>query len=115
LFSYEDDSDEGFTNVPGKILCFVKVTHDDGTSDILVVCHPCQWQKKNISGLLREWMLVTCDKRMNNGIPYDIVPFTSLCGHCLMVPDLDSIGIWNEVIDKREWADKFNKVSYEDE
>jgi hypothetical protein len=32
-----------------------------------------------------------------------------------MVPDLDSIGIWNEVIDKREWADKFNKVSYEDE
>jgi hypothetical protein len=105
--SYEDDNaEDGFTNVPAKILCFLP----DGVpgNDIChVVCHPCQWRKSNVSSLVRKWTLMACDKAITNGIPYNIVPVTALFGHCLVVPDLREPGVVYEVLNKEKWSEMF--------
>jgi hypothetical protein len=97
---------EGFTNVPAKILCFLP--HGlPGDSRCHVVCHPCQWRSLNVTPIVRQWTLVPCDAATTNNIPYDIVPAVALFGHCFVVPDLRESGTVYQIVDKSEWADKF--------
>ena len=103
----DDDAEEGFTEVPAKTLCFLP-DGIPGDSRCHAVCHPCQWVKKKISQLVTQWTLVPCSQAsLGNGIPYDVVPVTSLHGHCLVVPDLVEPGVVYAVLDKTEWSEKF--------
>ena len=106
LTSYVDDSDEGFSNVPSKILCFLP-DGIPGDNQCYVVCHPCKWGKKKISQLAHSWELSPCSEATVNGIPYDIVPASSLHCHCLVVPDLEEAGTVYEIADKSKWAELF--------
>jgi len=102
--SYVDEAaEDGFTNVPCKILCFLPdgVT---GDGNCYAVVHPCQWENKKVSKLVTKWTLVPCCQASHPcGIPYDIVPVSALVSHCLVVPDIDSPGVVYVVADKANW------------
>lgn len=106
LTSYTDDSTEGFTNVPSKILCFLP-DGIPGDNQCYVVCHPCRWRKKKITQLVYQWEMQPCSQAALNGIPYDVVPASSLFSHCLVVPDLEEPGIVYQVADKDKWEGLF--------
>ena len=61
MVSYKDGTDSGYTNVPAKLLCFLRMKQPDGSFEIMVICHPCQWRSKSVSLLINEWCLVACD------------------------------------------------------
>jgi hypothetical protein len=109
--SYEDeDSEDGYSDVPAKILCFLPEGFGEGDEEErepLLVCHPCRWEQTNLSPLVRKWQLMTVPQRLNEGIPYDIVPVSALCGDCLIVPDLVQEGVVYEVADTNKWANLF--------
>jgi hypothetical protein len=44
---------------------------------------------------------------MNNAIPYDIVPSSALCGHCLIIPDLFEESKVYEIADEKTWKNAF--------
>lgn len=106
MASYHDDSEEGFSNVPVKILCFLP-EGIPGNSEWHAVCHPCQWNKKKESDLITKWTLVACSPVVNNNIPYDVVPVTALMKHCLVIPDTKEAGVIYEVLCKELWHEKF--------
>jgi hypothetical protein len=56
---------------------------------------------------VKEWTLVPCNEATTNGIPYDIIPASSLFGHCFVVPDLRQAGTVYQILDKQQWAEKF--------
>jgi hypothetical protein len=105
--SYEDEeSEEGYTDVPAKLLCFLPNGFGEN-DERLVVCHACQWEHTVRSPLAREWRLMTPNQRTHNGIPYDVVPFSALCGHCLVVPDLNCEGTVYEIDRPCNWHRNF--------
>jgi len=106
LTSYGNDSEEGFANVPSKVLCFLP-DGIPGNDECHVVCHPCKWNKKRVTQLITKWQLLPCSEASINNIPYDIVPASSLFAHCLIVPDLAEDGTVYEVADKSKWAELF--------
>ena len=106
--SYADDnSPEGYSNVPAKVLCFLP-DGIPGNNSCHAVCHPCQWGKTKVNELISKWKLVACANGAVDGIPYDIVATSSLVGHCLIVPDLNEAGSVYEVPDMSEWANHFD-------
>ena len=56
---------------------------------------------------MTKWTLVPCSESTTNKIPFDIVPVSSLSGHCFVVPDLGEPGTVYEVLEKEAWAVKF--------
>jgi hypothetical protein len=107
MVSYVDEtSQEGFSNVPAKILCFLP--HGvPGDSMCHVVCHPCQWRKQSVSKLVSKWTLVPSGNgTAGHNIPYDVVPISSLLNHCLIVPDLELPDVVYEVTEKKKWHEK---------
>jgi hypothetical protein len=104
--SYTNDSEEGFANVPAKILCFLPHGFDN-MSETLVVCHPSNFRHRSLSLLVTEWQLVAPTSTMYNAIPYDVVPASSLCGHCLIVPDLFQESKIYEIAEKDSWENYF--------
>jgi len=103
LVSYQRNSaDEGYDNVPAKLLCFLPNGLPDD-EQCHVVCHPCRWQKQVLSPILTRWSLQPCSDAAINDIPYDIVPMSSLFSHCLMIPDLVLPGVVYEVLEKDLW------------
>ena len=104
--SYQkDNAAEGYANVPAKILCFLPNGVPDD-EDCHAVVHACKWQKKRETNLVAKWTMVPPAEATYNDIPYDVVPVTSLMGHCLVIPDLMEQGIVYEVLDKDKWSEK---------
>ena len=101
-----DTTDQGFQNVPTKILCFLP-DGVPGNNSWHAVCHPCQWRKKKETDLINQWTLQSCAQATINEIPYDIIPASSLFSHCLVVPDLVQPGVVYEVMDKSLWSSRF--------
>ena len=103
-----EESEEGFTDVPAKIIAFLP-DGVPGDNQCYAVCHPCQWTSTPVSILLRRWVQVPGHQDTNNGIPYDLVPAVSLDSHCLVVPDIDSqqAGAVFEVRDRNLWHNHF--------
>jgi hypothetical protein len=101
---FEDNKNSGY--VPAKLLAFIP-EGIPGSTECHAVCHPCQWKSKKVSSLLECWILEPCDKQINNGIPYEMVPLTSLSGHCLAIPDLSEPGHIYTVLPRKEWANLF--------
>jgi hypothetical protein len=99
---FEDSKQKGA--VPSKILCFLPYGISGDNSECYVVCHPCQWQKKQKSLLVDSWTLMACNKQVNNGVPYEMVPLSSLTGHCMVVPDLGNPGKVYHIKDRSEWG-----------
>ena len=112
--SYKKENDEeGFSDVPAKLLCFLPngvsspSNKDESSIDPLVICHPCKWQSHSVSCIARQWSLVSSDPKVNDGIPYDVVPLSALMGHCLVVPDLSLPDVIYVIEHKSEWNAKF--------
>ena len=101
---FEDDKNSGY--VPAKLLAFLP-DGVPGSTECHAVCHPCQWKSKKKSNLLECWILQPCNKHFNNGIPYEMVPLTSLGGHCLAIPDLAEPGHIYTVLPRDEWGNLF--------
>jgi hypothetical protein len=110
--SYSDNSpknQDGFRNVPAKILIFVDLTcpsimMDAHERTIYAVCHPCHFQNKRLSPLINQWNLVSSSDGEIRGYPFDMVPVEALVGHTLVIPDNDDEGTIYQVIDHLEWA-----------
>jgi hypothetical protein len=106
--SYQNNnSPDGFSNVPAKLLCFLPQGLLDDKDNSYVVCHPCKWTSTMVGKLARKWILDTPKARVNNGIPYDIVPTSALCGHVLIVPDIEVADTVYEIIDPMQWPEIF--------
>jgi hypothetical protein len=105
--SYKTEAaEDGFRDVPAKILCFLP--HGiPGDTRCHVVCHPCNWRSQNVTQLVKSWTLLACHEATTNQIPYDVVPVTALFGHCFVVPDLRDPGTIYQFLDKKQWPDKF--------
>jgi hypothetical protein len=106
--SYQNDnSPNGYTNVPAKLLCFLPegLPHDKEQS--YVVCHPCKWTSTMTGRLARKWILDAPKPRVNNGIPYDIVPTSALCGHVFIVPDIELADTVYEIFERTHWPEVF--------
>ena len=101
-----ENNEEGFSNVPAKILCFLP-NGVPGNANCHVVIHPCHFRSKKETSLITKWNLVSCVEASIMHIPYDIVPVSSLFGHCFVVPDLAEPGVVYEILDRQQWADKF--------
>lgn len=107
LASYKDDeTEEGFSNVPAKLLCFLPDGVPGDHGNCYAVCHPCGWASHSVSQLVTKWTLVPCAQSSINGIPYDVIPVSSLFAHCLVLPDLDEPGVVYQVADKNMWHRK---------
>ena len=105
--SYVDNSyDAGFTNVPAKILCFLPRGVPKDT-ECHVVVHPCSWRSRTITLLVKEWTLVPWDNAPTNRIPYDVVRFSALAGHCFAIPDLNNEGKIQVVLNSTKWHSLF--------
>jgi hypothetical protein len=108
----KDNSPDGFTNVPGKLICFISRFDSETRVDdtMYAVCHPCQWSSKQVTSLTKRWTLQPPRKDGNAGggtIPYDVVPMHSLAGHVLIVPDLRVPNCVFEILPRERWAEKF--------
>ena len=106
MAAYANDSEQGFSNVPVKLLCFLP-NGIPGNNECHAVCHACQWLEKRETSLLTKWNLVPCVNAIANGIPYDIVPASSLVCLTLIIPDTCLPGIVYKVLPSNEWYDKF--------
>ena len=71
MAAYANDSEDGFSNVPVKLLCFLP-EGIPGNSECHAVCHACQWQERQETSILTKWNLVPCVAAIANGIPYDV-------------------------------------------
>jgi hypothetical protein len=106
--SYQNDnSSDGYSNVPAKLLCFLPQGLPNDQGNCYVVCHPCKWTSTTVGKLGRKWILDSSKPRVNNGIPYDIVPTSALCGHVLMVPDIEVADTVYEIIEPMQWPQIF--------
>ena len=113
--SYTNDSEEGYSNVPAKLLTFLpdgynktKPSNEDpDCKEPHVVCHPCTWESSKVSSIAKKWNLVKSSAKQNNGIPYDIVPLSAVMGHCLVIPDLVLPDVIYVISEKCEWHEHF--------
>jgi hypothetical protein len=107
LVSYSDDTaSDGFTNVPAKLICFA-TNESVVPSELLAVCHPCQWRSSRLSPLVeRRWLVPTSEAVFNN-IPYDVVSVTALNGHAFVVPELHTPGVVYQYKPISEWGSMF--------
>jgi hypothetical protein len=102
----KDTTVDGFANVPAKILCFLP-NGIPGDGECHVVVHACKWGSRNVTSLVAGWTLESCDAAPTNRIPYDIVKFSSLCGHCFALPDIGNDGHIHVVTDSTQWHSVF--------
>jgi hypothetical protein len=107
----KEDSEDEFQNVPAKVLCFLRsVTFADGThvpDYNHVVLHASQWDVKALSLLTRQWKMVEGNKRLYNGIPYDVVDVSAINGNCFVVPFNDSNDNIMQISEKEVWWSSF--------
>jgi hypothetical protein len=96
--------------VPSKLLCFLPHGIPGVSSECHVVCHPCQWKTKKESLLVDSWTLMPCNKQVNNGIPYEMVPLSSIDGHCMVVSDRSIPGRIVNIKSRSEWPKLFWKA-----
>lgn len=113
----DDTSDEGFTNIPAKIICFLPEGMPDNPNP-LIVCHPCEWNSKLITNIIERWQLVASPRsKQKRTYGFDIVELTALNGPCFAVPDLYTDGSYlpsdyvNIVKEKEEWGDYFFTIT----
>ena len=97
----DDTAEDGYCCYPAKILCFLPFGLEDDTP--LVVIHSCGYECESLSLIVREWFLVSTNGPKEPKIPYSIVPLSSLCGHCLVVPDLSNPFRVFEIEDPGNW------------
>jgi hypothetical protein len=108
-FKKEGDSDQ-CASVPCKILSFIpSLEFPDGRQQEanLVVCHPCNWGYAQVGSLAKRWNLLSCAQATYNGIPYEVVPLSSIVSHCMIVPDLKQTGVVYEIENCLEWSNYF--------